>query len=75
MVALDETDVLDLGADLNDERGTLDLQILDDRDTVAVLKDVTHGVANGQRAGLAIVALARRKRLAAPVPAAAAAPA
>ena len=48
MVALDETDVLDLGADLDDERGTLDLQILDDRDTVAVLKDVTHGVANGQ---------------------------
>ena len=46
VIAFDEPDVLDLCADLDHERGTLDLQILDDGDAIAVLEDVADRIAN-----------------------------
>ncbi|MNL71359.1 hypothetical protein D3C87_1964970 [compost metagenome] len=44
MVAIAQTDVLDLGADLDHQRSALDLQILDHGDGVAVLQDVADRV-------------------------------
>ena len=44
VVAFDQADVFDLGADLDDRGGALDLQVLDQSDGVAVLKDVPRSV-------------------------------
>ena len=40
VVAIDQSDVFDFGADLYDQRCALDLEILDDSDRVTVGKEV-----------------------------------
>ncbi len=37
VIALNQADVLNLGADLNDRGRAFDLQVLDDRDGIAIL--------------------------------------
>lgn len=44
VVAFDKADILDLGADLKRLRRTLDLQILDDRNRIAVNKHIAIGI-------------------------------
>jgi hypothetical protein len=44
MVAVGQADVLDLGAHFHDQGRALDLQVLDDRDGVAVLQHVADGI-------------------------------
>src|SRR5690606_36059574 len=46
VIALDQADVLHLGADFHHSRRALDLQVLDDRHAVAVLQDVAVSVAH-----------------------------
>ena len=48
MVAIDQADVLHLGADLDHQRSAFDLQVLDHRDGVAVLQQVAHRVLDGR---------------------------
>ena len=45
VIAVDQTDVLHLGADLDHAARTFQLQILDDRDRIAILQDIADGVA------------------------------
>ncbi|MOA16291.1 hypothetical protein D3C78_1364970 [compost metagenome] len=40
MIAIAQADVLDLGADLDHQRGALDLEVLDHGDGIAVLQDI-----------------------------------
>ena len=47
MVTVDEADVFDLGAALDDEGGAFDFEVFDDDDRVAGLEDVAVGVAYG----------------------------
>jgi len=46
MVAVDKTDILDLGADLDDGGSPFDFQILDDHDIVTVLQGIAVGVTD-----------------------------
>ena len=44
VIAINQADVLDLGADLDDRGGALDLQILDYRDRIAVYQNIAEGI-------------------------------
>lgn len=46
VIAFSQADVLDFGANLDHERGTFDLEILDHGDGVAILELVAIGIPN-----------------------------
>lgn len=58
MVAIDEFDALGLGAALDDLGGTLEFEVLDEGDDVAVGEDVAVGILDDARDGLGFALLA-----------------